>query len=142
MNSCEIRKSNIHGRGVFAKRDIRKGEKLCIYDGQIMDIGTPGDNSYDLGIPDTKTMCRGYREPRNSIGLGQFINDGARYVWTGVPEVDAIALVIYLRQSSQTMNCKPVFHHKMIYMEAIRDIKKDEELFHFYGLHYWAAQRS
>lgn len=140
--NCEVRKSNIHGRGVFAKRNIKKGEKLCIYDGQIIDIGTPGDSSYDLGIPNTRTMSRGYREPRSSVGIGQFINDGARYIWTGVPNDDAMALVVYMRQTSQTMNCKPVFHPKMIFIEALRDIKKDEELLMFYGLHYWTAQRS
>ena len=34
--AAEVRPSRIHGRGVFAVRDIKEGEFVCIYDGELM----------------------------------------------------------------------------------------------------------
>lgn len=33
---AEVRKSHIHGIGVFAKRTIRKGEVICVYGGIVV----------------------------------------------------------------------------------------------------------
>lgn len=37
-NNLEIRESNISGKGVYAKKDIKKGDRICFMEGEIMDI--------------------------------------------------------------------------------------------------------
>ena len=78
----EVRPSNIHGIGVFALREIKAGEFVFIYDGEILsnDVVENSceyeDVSYCLTHPkNPKLVLCGYKYPKNNIGVGQLIND-------------------------------------------------------------------
>ena len=61
----EVRRSEIHGKGVFAKRQIRKGERI----GQYRARRTKRDGRYVLWIQD-KDDWKGY----DGIGRLRFLN--------------------------------------------------------------------
>ena len=81
----EVRQSNIHGRGVFAKRDIKADEFVCIYEGKLLSISTilenrlSQDKEYWLAHPTDPTLILcGYKNPQSKLGVGQLLNDAKR----------------------------------------------------------------
>lgn len=136
----EIRKSNIAGNGVFAKEDIKKGEDLCIYDGEYIAYDKinvcKDDMTYALTRPNNFTIL-GYKEPKSEIGIGQIINDGA------CPNFEILIfdnvvneLEKYNTETANNMNVA-LKNDGSTTMVSLKDIKKDEELFYSYGQKYW-----
>merc|ERR1719354_807673 len=84
--SVEVRDSNVHGRGVFALRDFKRGERICFYDGemktqaqlhkQVSEKKIPLNKNYWMTHPSNPdlTLC-GFPNPQNKHGVGQLIND-------------------------------------------------------------------
>ncbi|UCF75977.1 MAG: SET domain-containing protein-lysine N-methyltransferase [Betaproteobacteria bacterium] len=108
-----VRRSPIHGLGVFALKKIRKGERIIEYTGERIshreaDRRYPNDDSPHtmLFIVDKKIVIDATREGNSA----RWINHSCR------------------------PNCESVEEKKRMYIEAIRDIRKGEELSYDYNL--------
>ena len=116
---AEVRKSGIHGRGMFAKKKIPAGTYIIEYKGERIDK----DESND----------RGWAQFDRAKETG----DAAVYIFTldddwdvdgNVPENSA-----RLINHSCDPNCESFIEEDKIWISAVRDIEKDEELFFNYG---------
>lgn len=110
----ELRKSRIQGRGAFATRPIKKGERIVEYLGERI-TQKEADKRYD----DT-TMSRHHTflfsvDARTVIDATRTGND-ARYI-----------------NHSCAGNCEAVIDNRRIFIEALRDIAPGEELAYDYG---------
>ncbi len=109
-----VRNSKIHGRGVFAKRLIRKGTRVIEYTGPIVSekeadkIGTQNENGH------SHTML--FQIGKNRVINGNVGGD-ARYVNHGCDP-----------------NCETVQDGDQVFIEAIRTIRQGEELSYDYHL--------
>lgn len=137
MSLSEVRPSAIHGRGVFAKRDIRVGETVCVYDGfSVPDNGEFG--SYR--IKTRRGVKDGFREPRTRTGIAQFINDACMFTLeknTSVKDM-LFRAVDYEKQSTLYSNVS--FENTRsggIKAVATKPIRKGEEIFVPYMPYYW-----
>lgn len=109
----EVRRSGIHGRGVFARRAIRQGETVCEYKGELI---TEAE------------IARRYPEDRKgvnhtfvfSVSRNRNIDGGSR---------GNIARFI---NHSCDPNCESFEKDKRIFIAALRDIRRGEELFYDY----------
>ncbi|MDH3287674.1 MAG: SET domain-containing protein-lysine N-methyltransferase [Betaproteobacteria bacterium] len=108
-----VRRSPIHGRGVFALKKIRKGERIIEYTGERIthreaDRRYPNDDSSHtmLFIVDKKIVIDATR-----------VGNSARWI-----------------NHSCRPNCESVDEDKRMYIEATRDIRKGEELSYDYNL--------
>ena len=124
----EIRRSNIHGTGVFAARDLRKGERILEYLGE--------------------RISKEESERRGLALMEKAQHDGgaAVYIFTlddewdldgDQPDNDA-----RLINHSCEPNCDAWNYDNRLFIEARRAIKKGEELGFNYGssLPMWHAQ--
>ncbi len=105
--------SNVHGRGVFATRDIKKGEiiedaPVVLFDRNEVKPGTIL-RDYDIRYDDTRHAMM--------LGYGAIFNhsDNHSANWNFVDD-------------------------KTIRITANKDIKKDQEIFVNYGTQYWASR--
>ncbi len=109
-----VRTSKIHGRGVFARRPMRKGTKILEYTGPIITqkqadkIGAQSENGH------THTMLFQVDEHRVINGLE---GGDARYI-----------------NHSCDPNCEAVQYEDKIFIEALKSIKTGEELLYDYHL--------
>ena len=46
MNTVEVRLSSVHGRGVFTLRNIKAGEFVCTYDGELLPENIARNNDF------------------------------------------------------------------------------------------------
>lgn len=106
----EISKSNIHGFGLFAKKDFKIGEIICILDGQTMDW-----DFYD-------ELCR-------KIDLKEYQN----YIfmeWNALSQDTLLVRAFRTKYSyinhSKTPNV--AIKYNPIRIEVIQDIKNNEEI--------------
>jgi SET domain-containing protein len=110
-----VRRSKVHGSGVFAARPIRKGTRIIEYTGERITHGE-ADSRYDnkddrdnhtfLFIVDRKTV----------IDAGVYGND-ARFI-----------------NHSCDPNCESVIEERRVFIEAIRNIAPGEELAYDYQI--------
>jgi uncharacterized protein len=109
----EVRRSKVHGRGVFATRDIPKGTRLIEYRGQIID-----DDEADRRYPWVDD------EPHHtflfSLSDGSIIDAGPR----GNPSK-------YINHSCDP-NCEAVEEEGRVFIDTLRKVKKGEELVYDY----------
>lgn len=99
----EVRVSKIHRKGVFAARDIKKGEPVIEYTGKKMTTAqSDKSKSSYLFVLNSKVCIDG----RNA----------ARYI-----------------NHSCEPNCEAGIERGRIWIDALRDIKKGEELTYNYG---------
>jgi len=146
---AKLRQSKVHGQGVFAMHHIPIHTKICYYDGYDMQKSSLYNNIYVLDINASSNMCRiGYDVPRSSIGIAQFINDGAKpnfphkdksYINNDMHEYNYAVtdcLRTYLSQSLRKQNVN--FNgEEEFWCYSTRDISAGEELFFSYGIKYW-----
>jgi uncharacterized protein len=109
-----VRNSKIHGRGVFAKRPIRKGTKIIEYTGDIVS----DDEAEKIG----STAVNGHGHTMLfSLGGDKVINGNvggaAKYINHGC-----------------TPNSEAVQYEDQVFIEAIRNIKQGEEITYDYHL--------
>ncbi len=116
---CEVRRSGIHGRGLFAKRFIPEGTPIIKYIGEIIDK--------------EESNRRGWAR----IAHAKITGDAAVYIFTlddehdidgDFPENSA-----RLINHSCTPNCEAYVDEGTIWISALRDIEKEEELYYNYG---------
>ena len=149
IDRVEIKDSPVHGKGVFAKEDIKKGELITFY---------PADAWINNGMINTYTMTAekaqdlslyAYRFTSGDLDifgdpakiddpayLGHMINDAVEYRPRKSSERE------YAASSLKKSNI--IFHviakEWHVAIVAIRPIKAGEELFVCYGPQYWEAQ--
>ena len=110
----EVRKSPIHGYGVFAKEDINKGEILeeCFY---IVQDFNPYNADYLFSFPDKNNENKYNVLP---LGYGCIYNSS---------KVEG--------ENNAIWNTN--IDDNIFIFKSIKDIKKDEEICTFYGKNWW-----
>jgi SET domain-containing protein len=111
----EVRRSRIHGSGVYAVRPIRKGTRIVEYLGDRISH-QEADARYEFkGQDDGHTFL--------------FVVDGDTVIDAGVGGNEAR----YINHSCAP-NCDTVIEGGRVYIEALRNIEPGEELGYEYGL--------
>jgi SET domain-containing protein len=140
-NVVEVRPSERHGRGVFANRDIKKGERMCYYDGEdIPEDKAQPDRDVSYAQRQGNIIRYGYVEPKTSHGIGQLMNDAFMPHLTNpinFPNVKR-AFDEYEEKSKALYNTGKFQNSFWLY--ADKDIAKDEELTGSYGKAYWIVK--
>src|SRR5690606_23722497 len=109
----EVRRSKIHGKGVFATRRIPKGTRLIEYKGERI-TWEEADRRYDDSIQPHHTFLFAV-DDKTVIDGGRYGND-ARWI-----------------NHSCDPNCEAVEEDGRIFIETIRDIEPGEELTYDYS---------
>jgi uncharacterized protein len=116
---CEVRNSEIHGRGVYATRFIAAEEKIIEYVGEIIDKDESGK--------------RGVEQHEKAVKTG----DAAVYIFNLTKKYDIDGNfpwnVARLINHSCEPNCEAWQTGKRIFIHALRDIGEGEELTFDYG---------
>lgn len=116
---CEVRGSDIHGRGVYATRPIKKEEPIIEYVGEIIDK--------------EESDARGVRQHEHALQTG----DAAVYIFTLSKKYDLDGNVPWntarLINHSCDPNCEAWIDGLRIHIHALRDIEPGEELTFDYG---------
>ena len=163
LNNVEVRKSKVHGLGVFAKKKILKGELITFYPGDILEYSPDenrdkGDrhlacftskrfnNHYKDKKPDKKDRNNDYAYDINKkytiIGCPCF-KDDPNYVGHFINDGAKSSLSerskeIYIKITILKSNC--VFYNlKNLHIAIIstKNININDELFISYGPEYW-----
>lgn len=108
-----VRRSKIHGRGVFALRNIRQGERIIEYAGERITHGEADRRYPEDDSPHTML----FTVDKNIVIDATHIGNSARWI-----------------NHSCRPNCESVDDDKRIYIEAIREIRSGEELTYDYNL--------
>lgn len=111
----EVRNSPIHGRGVYAKQRIPKSRRVIEYVGDRVSHAE-ADRRYELKSEDDGHTFLFIVDGRTVIDAGVGGNE-ARYINHGCDP-----------------NCETVTENRRIFIEAIRDIERGEELCYDYQL--------
>ncbi len=116
---CEVRGSEIHGRGVYATCFIAKGERIIEYVGERIDK--------------RESEKRGNAQHRKSLENG----DAAVYIFTLSKNYDLDGNVPWntarLINHSCAPNCEAWIEGRKIFIHALHDINEGEELTFDYG---------
>lgn len=116
---CEVRGSEIHGRGVYATCFIPKDEQIIEYVGELIDK--------------RESDRRGVSQHAKSLKTG----DAAVYIFTLSKKYDLDGNVPWntarLINHSCDPNCEAIIHGRRIFIHAVRDIHPGEELSFDYG---------
>jgi len=112
----EVRDSSVHGRGVFAARAIKKGERIIEYLGERV-THKEADRRYEL-------------KDENDSHTFLFIVDSKTVIDAGVDGNDAR----FFNQSCDP-NCESTVEKKRVFIDAMRDIAQGEELTYDYQIY-------
>lgn len=116
---CEVRGSEIHGRGVYAAKFISKGKKIIEYVGELVDK--------------TESERRGVSQHAKSLQTG----DAAVYIFTLSKRYDIDGNVPWntarLINHSCAPNCEAWIEGRKIFIHSLCDIHEGEELTFDYG---------
>ena len=113
-----VKDSEIHNRGVFAIKDIKKGTLVIEYKGEKItkkESGKRADEQLSQGDTTKGAVYIFELNKRYDIDGNVDYND-ARYI-----------------NHSCEPNCEAVHHNKGIWIQAIKNIKKGEEITYNYG---------
>jgi len=113
----EVHHSPIHGNGVFARRKIRAGDRIIEYTGERVDWDETCRRTAEKGGPINHTFFF-------TLNDGMLIDGGA-----GGNDSRWI-------NHSCEPNCEAMEEDGRVYIHALRDIDKGEELNYNYGLIY------
>lgn len=111
----EVRRSGIHGKGVYAARPIPKGTRIVEYLGERISHKQADDRYEAKGQDDGHTFL--------------FVVSSKVVIDAGVDGNDARFI-----NHSCDPNCETVIEGGRVFIEAVRDIRKGEELGYEYGL--------
>jgi SET domain-containing protein len=115
LDLIEVRESPIHGRGVYARADIKKGRRILEYVGERISHREADRRYLEKGEDDGHTFF--------------FVVDG-RTVIDGGKGGNASRFVNH----SCDPNCETIVEDRRVFVEAIRDIRAGEELGYDYQL--------
>ncbi|CAK4093144.1 unnamed protein product [Aphanomyces euteiches] len=103
------------GIGVFASIDLRCGDIVTTYDGEVVPE-MPGDPKYILAIEyrNKPAWIDGIRAPEAGKGLGSFVNR-------------------VMRKKNFRKNCEYFINGKLMYIKVMKKIKAHCELFTTYS---------
>ena len=154
MDNVELKSSGYKGLGVFAKRNILKGELVTMYPGDCLMITPPSLRSkrlripisgekkffdekkmYTMGVDDLYAISGDPKEISNPAYLGHMIND---YVACISPADSEVYTTISKMFANVVSTPAPKINPIMVGIIATKDIKKGEELFIFYSAAYWS----
>ena len=110
-----VRRSGIHGRGVFARRLIREGETVCEYKGEIIDEAEVARRYPEDLHGENHTFVFGVAHDHNIDGGAK--GNIARWI-----------------NHSCEPNCDTYEKSKRMFIRAIRDIRPGEELSYDYNI--------
>jgi SET domain-containing protein len=112
-----VRSSSIHGKGVFALRKIRKGERIMEYKGERISHAA-ADRRYAVtdGDDDVHTML--FTVDKKMVIDATRNGNSARWI-----------------NHSCSPNCETETDRGRVYIDALRDIRRGEELTYDYGLY-------
>jgi SET domain-containing protein len=110
-----VRSSKIHGKGVFAKRDIPKGTRVVEYVGDRISHKQADERYADHDPNDNHTFL--FIVDRRTVIDGGVAGNDARFI-----------------NHSCDGNCESEIEKSRVYIEAIRDIRKGEELGYDYQI--------
>ena len=132
--SVEVKDTGTKGLGVFATRNIQRGQVCCWYDGIIchseaLSLFVTGSFGYSLGMEDQETALAGFRDELRPGGCAQLCNDASTEYNDGDLK--------YLKH----INVTHFFYENGVAFKATKRIQKGEELLYSYGSFYWEARR-
>lgn len=145
---CEVRPST-YGRGVFATRDIKIGDLITLYPAHGVSFDRRksfstyiGDIEYDYKYTvehdENEMSFVGDKDKFTPLFMGHLLNDNYPTVEDFKDKEKLGATVMkYLLHSMTLSNCKFKDGKNFVIIQAIKDIKKDEELLVSYGMGYW-----
>jgi hypothetical protein len=161
LDKVEV-KETLYGKGVFAKCDIQEGEMITLYPGDVIETISEGHSTLqksplyeekvkkeDVNLHDYRLQiskdCYIMSHPLlidDPSYLGHMINDGVNvlqlYQSAKEENVQTLNVKKYYEETCKTMNCNFAIHDGLLaYAEALRDIKKGEELYTTYSHVYW-----
>ncbi|MBI3873305.1 MAG: SET domain-containing protein-lysine N-methyltransferase [candidate division Zixibacteria bacterium] len=113
----EVRNSRVHGRGCFARRAIPKGTRIIEYTGERVSPDE-ADRRYDEDVMDIPHTFLFTVDKKTIIDAGRRGN-AARWI-----------------NHSCAPNCETTDEDGRIFVEAMRDIRRGEELSYNYNLQY------
>ena len=111
----KVRRSRVHGRGVFAVRRIRKGTRIVEYLGERISHRVADRRYEDHDESDNHTFL--------------FSVDRGLVIDAGVGGNDAR----YINHSCEP-NCESVIERRRVFIDALRDIARGEELSYDYQI--------
>ena len=115
VRKTEVRQSSVHGKGVFAGRDLQAGELVMEYKGEIIDW--------------EEALRRHPHDPSQPNHTFYFhIDDG--HVIDGARIGNSARWINH----SCTPNCEAEQDGQRVFIHALRDIAAGDELFYDYGL--------
>ena len=112
----QVRKSGVHGKGVFALQPIAKGERIIEYTGEI--IGWP------------EALRRHPHDPKDPNHTFYFSLDDGSHVIDAKVGGNASRWINHACEP----NCEADEEEGRVFIQALRRIKPGEELFYDYGL--------
>jgi uncharacterized protein len=112
----QVRKSGVHGKGVFALKPIAKGERIIEYKGEI--IGWP------------EALRRHPHDPSDPNHTFYFSLDDGSHVIDAKVGGNAARWINHACEP----NCKAEETDGRVFIEALHKLKAGEELFYDYGL--------
>ena len=120
---CEVRKSGIHNKGVYATKDIPKGTQIIEYRGEKISKAEGDrrlDETHEAHKKDRTNAATYIFELNDEYDLdGNMPNNDAKYI-----------------NHSCDPNCDFDVGEESVFIYAKRDIKKDEELTYNYGFEF------
>ena len=126
--------SKVHGLGVFAARDFKKGETVGWYGGLCVKCGITSSRfviEVDSFNHNTSTLEIWHLDAKDwKNACARWINDSIGTEWAGVYNVR------WIPRCSKDPH--PVYGTYTAEIVATCDIRKDEELFMSYGAAYWS----
>lgn len=168
LDKVELRTSKVHGRGVFAKTKINKGELITFYAGDIIEHTPNADRPIDNHIVLTyaserfedkfgkeATRDKKFRDNNYALVLDPFYtiighpyfdkdpNYFGHFINDGAKSNSTIESdIIYQKISLLKENCQfycPKSKVLHVPVIATKDIEIGEELFVHYGISYWQS---
>ena len=115
-NVYQIKASEIHGNGLFAKIDMKKNTIITYYDGETIDwtqAKARSDSSYIRSVSHGYSAIDGLRSPIVGKGAGSFVNHS--------PHPNAFFHIM----------------HDIVFIKLKKDVESGEEILVSYGKTYW-----
>jgi SET domain-containing protein len=137
-----IKKSNIHNNGVFADKVVGRGEFITFYPCHYIKI-VIGDKYALMGY--IKNEIDDMENFNNNI-MNRYsltARDEQKIIWIGDPDVydDLLQVGHIVNHSKYKSNAVFYKYNNIWTIEAIKKIKKGEEILIDYGESYWSAKR-
>lgn len=160
-NLLEVKNSDIHGKGVFAKNNIDANQVVSLYPchGLIKEnfkyyceeknSGEYGDLLFDLNHYKILLNRKGdrvfiYGNPyiQDEGSVGHLINDSYKNV-SELKKLNKHTMKLslkYMLDSVKSNNCTLVQSNDYVYVKTTKYINKGDELLTNYGFHYWCSE--